>query len=112
MTRFPRKCPSGNNKESQSSPTLFPSTIPSYHVLQLHKDPINMDQTNYASPALYPSLSPTGTETTFQDSPTALVKPENGSIGEPRKKKQKRNKPTLSCIECVERKTKVSETFH
>lgn len=30
----------------------------------------------------------------------------------PPKKKQKRNKPTLSCEECVERKTKVgSETF-
>lgn len=27
--------------------------------------------------------------------------------GEPQKKKQKRNKPTLSCYECVERKTKV-----
>lgn len=27
----------------------------------------------------------------------------------PSKKKQKRNKPTLSCHECVERKTKVSE---
>lgn len=27
----------------------------------------------------------------------------------PHKKKQKRNKPTLSCHECVERKTKVSE---
>jgi hypothetical protein len=26
----------------------------------------------------------------------------------PQKKKQKRNKPTLSCVECVERKTKVS----
>jgi hypothetical protein len=29
--------------------------------------------------------------------------------GEPLRKKQKRNKPTLSCFECVERKTKV---FH
>ena len=30
------------------------------------------------------------------------------SLSEPLKKKQKRNKPTLSCYECVERKTKVS----
>jgi hypothetical protein len=30
---------------------------------------------------------------------------------EPPKKKQKRNKPTLSCEECVERKTKVSDHF-
>jgi hypothetical protein len=28
--------------------------------------------------------------------------------GEPARKKQKRNKPTLSCFECVERKTKVT----
>jgi hypothetical protein len=28
------------------------------------------------------------------------------------KRKQKRNKPTLSCAECVERKTKVCKTFH
>lgn len=31
-----------------------------------------------------------------------------GSYAEPAKKKQKRNKPTLSCYECVERKTKAS----
>ncbi|KAI0175953.1 fungal-specific transcription factor domain-containing protein [Hypoxylon sp. FL1284] len=31
-----------------------------------------------------------------------------GSYAEPEKKKQKRNKPTLSCYECVERKTKAS----
>lgn len=29
---------------------------------------------------------------------------------QPPRKKQKRNKPTLSCEECVERKTKVSDT--
>ena len=29
------------------------------------------------------------------------------TTGEPSRKKQKRNKPTLSCQECVERKTKV-----
>lgn len=36
---------------------------------------------------------------------------ENGQNDDPNapvKKKQKRNKPTLSCSECVERKTKVS----
>jgi hypothetical protein len=34
---------------------------------------------------------------------------QNGDIspGAPTKKKQRRNKPTLSCHECVERKTKV-----
>ncbi|KAH8759343.1 Zn(II)2Cys6 transcription factor [Diaporthe sp. PMI_573] len=33
------------------------------------------------------------------------LKPED-AVGEPQRKKQKRNKPTLSCFECVERKTK------
>jgi hypothetical protein len=32
---------------------------------------------------------------------------EGGHAQPPQKKKQKRNKPTLSCEECVERKTKV-----
>ncbi|KAK0619903.1 fungal-specific transcription factor domain-containing protein [Immersiella caudata] len=32
--------------------------------------------------------------------------------GQPQKKKQKRNKPTLSCFECVERKTKAGLIFH
>jgi hypothetical protein len=31
--------------------------------------------------------------------------------GAPARKKQKRNKPTLSCEECVERKTKVRFSF-
>jgi hypothetical protein len=35
--------------------------------------------------------------------PSSTISPE------PTKKKQKRNKPTLSCEECVERKTKVSD---
>lgn len=33
-------------------------------------------------------------------------------VSEPARKKQKRNKPTLSCHECVERKTKVSPQSH
>ncbi len=33
--------------------------------------------------------------------------PSSNVSSEPPKKKQKRNKPTLSCEECVERKTKV-----
>ncbi|KAI3333058.1 hypothetical protein F4824DRAFT_503600 [Ustulina deusta] len=32
-------------------------------------------------------------------------------LPEPLKKKQKRNKPTLSCHECVERKTKLAKAF-
>jgi len=40
----------------------------------------------------------------------ARLAPQNAlanNHGEPPKKRQKRNKPTLSCEECVERKTKV-----
>jgi hypothetical protein len=36
----------------------------------------------------------------------------SGSLGGSVRKKQKRNKPTLSCFECVERKTKVSAQPH
>ncbi|KAF4635881.1 hypothetical protein G7Y89_g2207 [Cudoniella acicularis] len=56
------------------------------------------------------AISPTATESTFAGSPTN-VKAEDGS-SEPPKKKQKRNKPTLSCEECVERKTKVRIPIH
>ncbi|GJD00475.1 fungal specific transcription factor [Colletotrichum higginsianum] len=38
--------------------------------------------------------------------------PDDANVDEPSKKKQRRNKPTLSCAECVERKTKRNITFH
>lgn len=79
--------------------------------LTVAQDAANMDQIAHTSPALYPSLSPTATETTFHASPSAAIKNEDGSTAEHQKKKQKRNKPTLSCEECVERKTKVSGSF-
>lgn len=62
-----------------------------------------MDQGLYASPA--------GTDSTFVESPPieSIQQLENGTL-QPPKKKQKRNKPTLSCEECVERKTKVSQS--
>ncbi|PVH82669.1 hypothetical protein DL98DRAFT_547791 [Cadophora sp. DSE1049] len=43
------------------------------------------------------------TDSSFAGTP---IKHEEGSFPEPPRKKQKRNKPTLSCEECVERKTK------
>jgi hypothetical protein len=64
-----------------------------------------MDHTGPVPPALYTAISPAPTESTGYGSP---IKNEDGSVQEPPKKKQKRNKPTLSCFECVERKTKVS----
>ena len=54
---------------------------------------------DYASPTLN-SLNNTRLAQAYPSSPV---------LSEPPKKKQKRNKPTLSCIECVERKTKVSQ---
>jgi hypothetical protein len=87
---------------------LFPSTIAHD---KLHRPLCDMNQllVGPASPTYnYAAISPATTESTFAGSPT-LVKHEDGSPGsEPAKKKQKRNKPTLSCEECVERKTKVS----
>ncbi|KAL1854382.1 hypothetical protein Daus18300_011481 [Diaporthe australafricana] len=43
--------------------------------------------------------------TAFPDGSNEEVKPEDAG-DEPQRKRQKRNKPTLSCFECVERKTK------
>ncbi|KAG9230622.1 fungal-specific transcription factor domain-containing protein [Amylocarpus encephaloides] len=57
------------------------------------------------SPA-YATISP---DTTFSENPFAgspsAIRIGDGTL-EPLKRKQKRNKPTLSCEECVERKTK------
>jgi len=55
-------------------------------------------------------MSLRGGSSSSSRSPTAGTGTSNASItpksGEPDRKKQKRNKPTLSCLECVERKTK------
>jgi hypothetical protein len=58
-------------------------------------------------PTVYSSLSPTATADSPSIADSMQVKLENGYPSEHPKKKQKRNKPTLSCEECVERKTKV-----
>jgi hypothetical protein len=47
------------------------------------------------------------TPTHDHDAPSGLHNALANNNGEPPKKRQKRNKPTLSCEECVERKTKV-----
>jgi hypothetical protein len=49
--------------------------------------------------------TPSRDESNPRDSSTA------SPSGEPQKKRQKRNKPTLSCFECVERKTKARLFF-
>merc|ERR1712093_713513 len=68
------------------------------------------DHLSPISPVLYTSISPAGTaDSSFAGTP---IKHEEGSFAEPPRKKQKRNKPTLSCEECVERKTKVSRAIN
>jgi hypothetical protein len=42
-----------------------------------------------------------------EDAKASLKGEEEEVSQSPNRKKQKRNKPTLSCLECVERKTKV-----
>ncbi|KAI9645588.1 hypothetical protein NHQ30_006330 [Ciborinia camelliae] len=75
---------------------------------------IPIGYTSNATIAYAPTTSPTVSNPTFNESPISgsspihPIQPEDGSRTEPPKKRQKRNKPTLSCIECVERKTKVS----
>jgi hypothetical protein len=75
---------------------------------------IPIDQTGLATPTLlYSAISPTvtvGSVATDSSFGTSPLKTEDGFNDEPPKKKQKRNKPTLSCEECVERKTKVSQS--
>lgn len=52
------------------------------------------------------SIATRRSSTAYPDVSNEEVKPEDAT-GEPQRKRQKRNKPTLSCFECVERKTKV-----
>lgn len=52
------------------------------------------------------SVATRRSSTAYPDVSNEESKPEDAA-GEPHRKKQKRNKPTLSCFECVERKTKV-----
>jgi len=47
----------------------------------------------------------TSNGSSFRDGSEALLSPDINGVRRP---KQKRNKPTLSCAECVDRKTKVS----
>jgi hypothetical protein len=57
-----------------------------------------------------PIKGPLTTSRRTMDDAHASTSPDGSAQGldQPPRKKQKRNKPTLSCIECVERKTKVS----
>jgi len=103
----------GNKTQHHRITALFPQTHPSWHPVgdtseALRKDQRHMDLRLMPTAAPFCSdLSPAGTDSTFHGSPTATgIKNEDGTL-EPPRKKQKRNKPTLSCEECVERKTKV-----
>lgn len=56
------------------------------------------------------SIATRRSSTAYPDVSNEELKPEDAA-DEPQRKKQKRNKPTLSCFECVERKTKVRPAF-
>jgi hypothetical protein len=91
------------------SDPLFPSTI--YHPAPTFP-PLSHPrmQASAMDASVYASVSPTTTNDSSFNADPMPVKQESGLVSEPPKKKQKRNKPTLSCEECVERKTKVNLT--
>lgn len=73
-------------------------------------EPVGRDGSEYRSEPP-PSAATDYTErssTAYPDSGGNGVKSDDGDAEDgPQRKRQKRNKPTLSCFECVERKTKV-----
>lgn len=90
------------------SPPITSCRLIEVNIMDPNPTPLSL-YTEISPPATYNTESPdlrTGTST-FSASP---IKHEDldGSPIESGKKRQKRNKPTLSCEECVERKTKVS----
>ncbi|KAK8119536.1 fungal-specific transcription factor domain-containing protein [Apiospora kogelbergensis] len=101
---------------------LLPPTAPASsqqlpQLPQYHYQPQSLPQhpASVTSPTGSTILTPTSANTIYSSPSSFPVKNEvddrDGSIGagdasEPSRKKQKRNKPTLSCHECVERKTK------
>lgn len=91
--------PSGLHQER--SPSLFPDAL---HRHSQHQWPLSPCVTSdHASP----SMSAESAEDLRAVGVDAAVSVEQAGDATPQKKKQKRNKPTLSCEECVERKTKV-----
>lgn len=68
-------------------------------------------QGDFAHPAGPPSAVTDNSESSSLLHPGDDENKSEDAEGESRKKRQKRNKPTLSCFECVERKTKVGIFF-
>jgi len=100
-----------SNTQYSRDQKLFPSTATYAQINCVPQQQLggtNMEQIGPGPPALFTAISPTPTESTSFGSP---IKNEDGSLQVPPTKKQKRNKPTLSCFECVERKTKVSHSL-
>lgn len=83
------------------SPTTSAASGPSYST------PVARQQT--ATPKSYGNGNGNGTHHQHPDESVDgnSASPDDGGDKGPARKKQKRNKPTLSCFECVERKTKV-----
>lgn len=60
----------------------------------------------YRAPVSTGGVAPKLEETPSRDVSDVRDSSTASPAGQPNRKKQKRNKPTLSCFECVERKTK------
>lgn len=72
----------------------------------IKREPGVRDDSEYASDRARSSIATRRSSTAYPDVINEDARSEDAD-GEPQKKRQKRNKPTLSCYECVERKTKV-----
>ncbi|KAH6631627.1 hypothetical protein F5144DRAFT_592598 [Chaetomium tenue] len=98
LRRGPKRAARGEvGVADESSPAIWVSAS---------NTPVNADRTgtNGHGPSPGLGVSPDDDRDSSSASPSATA-----TTDQPRKK-QKRNKPTLSCFECVERKTKVCET--
>lgn len=72
----------------------------------IKREPDLRDGSEYQPDRARSSIATRRSSTAYPDVINEDTRSEDAD-GEPRKKRQKRNKPTLSCFECVERKTKV-----
>jgi hypothetical protein len=94
LRRGPKRAARGEIGVADESPAIWGSAS---------STPVNTDRagTNGHGPSPGLGVSPDDDRDSSSASPSATA-----TTDQPRKK-QKRNKPTLSCFECVERKTKV-----
>jgi hypothetical protein len=91
LRRGPKRAARGEMGAPEESPVLWGSGAPA--------------KTDGTGRSVHPTSPGLGTSPDDDDQDSSTASPA-ATTDQPRKK-QKRNKPTLSCFECVERKTKV-----